>query len=383
MGFDADYGKVTTEYGEIPPDEPVLILRARDTQTPALLGHYRDLCEAAGSPPSYLRVLRENRDQVIRWQACHPGELRVPGTEPGSLVPPEVSLPEDCSPARFVSPFQVGVTGTGRKFELTFPGSLLVTGSRGSGRTNLENVIIAQLARCTDTVIFRICFTGGRSTRPWMMPWIEGRTPRPVIDWLATTREEAGLMLDALIAGCAARARYGGDQEKITPSAGTPAVILVADSMSVARSGLIPKLAEFAEVSRSEGMSLLRTELSGDTSIPAEVRIGLRAASLAGAGLIFPGDRKAVRALARLRNPGDGVVQAGRHRSLTVRCCRIGPDQVRETALVTGQLRSAPEDRLAAAMGEAYEQRWTRPHGLDLVREWRETADLPGPPAWR
>jgi hypothetical protein len=147
-------------------------------------------------------------------------------------------------------------------------------------------------------------------------------------------------------------------------------------------------LAQFVETYRSEAMDLLcaalrgNVDIMGSTAVKAmtEVRIGLRVTSSADGDSIFPDDHNAAKALARLRNPGDGLVKVGPEISPAVHFYRIGgEEQIRDVALSTGDIRPAPEARLTAAMGEAYEQRWTRPHGQDLLKEWRESVGLPEP----
>jgi hypothetical protein len=301
------------------------------------------------------------------------------GDKPEPVPParelPEAILPAGNRPVTINKPFAIGLTDTSRKFKLTFREIMVtVTGPRESGKTVLENTITAQLARCTDTVIFWIDLLGGRAATPWMLPWVQGHTPRPVIDWLATTREEAVLMLDALLAGCTARARSGEGWEKITPSAEIPAVILMtgATTALAGNPDITRGIAEFWKMCRPEAMGLLSTGLRGGaTGLPAEVRIGLRARSVAEADAVFPDNHNAAKALARLRNPGEGLVLAGSDISPAVHFYRTDPGQIADVALATGSRRPAPEERLITAMGEAYTERWNRPHGQQLVEQWR------------
>jgi hypothetical protein len=58
MGYDAKYGTVTTDHGDIPEDEPVIVFRARDTFTPGVLQGYLDMCAAGGSPQRHLDLIR-------------------------------------------------------------------------------------------------------------------------------------------------------------------------------------------------------------------------------------------------------------------------------------------------------------------------------------
>jgi hypothetical protein len=47
--------------------------------------------------------------------------------------------------------------------------AVLVVGIRGSGKTNLLHVLIAQLTRCVDAPIFFIDLKGGRAAQPWLL----------------------------------------------------------------------------------------------------------------------------------------------------------------------------------------------------------------------
>lgn len=313
---------------------------------------------------------------------------------------PVVFLPKESRPTTINRPMAIGVLDTGRKFELTYREiTILIIGVKGSGKTNLENVFIAQLARCIDAVIFMIDLKGGRAARPWMMPWVEGHVPRPVIDWLATTREEAMLMLEALLAGGMARARSGEGWDKITPSADVPAIILVVDETAVmtghgiradgiSNFTLAQLLAQITETYRSEAIDGLiaalrgNVDIMGSTAVKAmsTVRIGLRVTSSSDGDSVFPDNHEAAKALARLSNPGDGLVMTGPDISPAVHFYRIGgEEQIRDVALSTGHIRPAPENRLAKAMGDAYAQRWTREHGQDLLKQWRTDAGIPEP----
>ena len=81
MGFDLKYGRVTTEHGEIPDDEPVIVFRARDALTPKLIGIYWNLCQAAGSPQRHLDIINENHERFDAWQDANPDKVRTPDSE--------------------------------------------------------------------------------------------------------------------------------------------------------------------------------------------------------------------------------------------------------------------------------------------------------------
>lgn len=68
MAIDMKYGRVTTEFGTIGDDEPVVIFRAQDRLLPRVLEVYRILCELAGSPQHHLDILDDSVARVKTWQ---------------------------------------------------------------------------------------------------------------------------------------------------------------------------------------------------------------------------------------------------------------------------------------------------------------------------
>jgi hypothetical protein len=81
VGYDGKYGKVTTEYGDIPGDEPVIVFRARDMIVPAMLRFYLEMCEANGSPRRHLDLIRATQRRIDQWQLDHRSQVRQPDSE--------------------------------------------------------------------------------------------------------------------------------------------------------------------------------------------------------------------------------------------------------------------------------------------------------------
>ena len=81
MGFDGKYGRVTTEHGDIPDDEPVIVFRARDRMLPAVMRFYRELCEGNGSPQRHLDLIKGCRERIEAWQQENPDRVRQPDSE--------------------------------------------------------------------------------------------------------------------------------------------------------------------------------------------------------------------------------------------------------------------------------------------------------------
>jgi len=81
MGHDRKYGQVTTENGDIPGDEPVIVLRGRDRLVPELVKAYRDMCAAAGSPQRHLELIDASAAEIGSWQASNQDKVRTPDSE--------------------------------------------------------------------------------------------------------------------------------------------------------------------------------------------------------------------------------------------------------------------------------------------------------------
>lgn len=80
MPIDNKYGHVSTEFGTIGEDEPVIVFRAQDQLLPALLGFYKLMCESAGSPPHHLDLIDESRGQILEWQQENRDWVRMPNS---------------------------------------------------------------------------------------------------------------------------------------------------------------------------------------------------------------------------------------------------------------------------------------------------------------
>jgi hypothetical protein len=78
MAIDNKYGRITTEFGSIGEDEPVVIFRARDVILPEVLAFYHHKCWQVQSPDKHLNLVRNSMDQVIDWQKANPKEVQVP-----------------------------------------------------------------------------------------------------------------------------------------------------------------------------------------------------------------------------------------------------------------------------------------------------------------
>ena len=296
-----------------------------------------------------------------------------------------IALPHEHGTLSITRPVPIGLFEDGQTCALTLREvATLIVGLRGSGKSNLLNVLLAQLARCPDVLIFAIDLKGGRMAAPWIEPWLAGRTPRPVVDWLATDREEAERMLRALQRAVQARSRSGSGGEKITPSPRQPAVLLVCDEIAVilgvgtggprtsqqgvTNATLAGLATQLVMTGRSEAIDLIMATQRGtitmlgsaDLKSQCAVRIGLGVASEADARLIIPDDTRIAADLARLGHPGTGIVQQGKNgRVLPAKFYRIEHEWISQIAERYGHVRPGPDKLLEEALGEDYRTRWS------------------------
>lgn len=373
-----------------------------------------------GPLPGTLSDLEGAADRIAQHKRLTAGSVTVegkPGAEFTLHIREEqgaretVYLPAENHLLTINRPLGLAVKDDGREWSLKIREiNLLIAGVTGAGKSNLLQVMIAQLARCVDVVIFVIDLKGGRAARPWMIPWIQGFAKRPVIDWLATDRTEAALMMDALWAARVSRSRSGAGGEKIVPSADLPAILLLCDEGAVllghqdkdegvSSQKMARRALQLAETGRSEAVNLIlaavraNVETLGNTGFKAmaRARIGMAVADASDGQSIFPDNAAAAKALSRITEPGSGIAKVFRDISPALHFYRITDgnpledgtptkDRITPVALWAGEIRPQLDDLTMAAMGDAYAHRWTREHGEALKREWGAAAGVKPPP---
>jgi hypothetical protein len=352
-----------------------------------LPGSGRVTYSALAPATEQLEVAARLRHGSLRFERGDQAHKVVLHVAERDVLAETVPLPAEHGTLSITRPVPLGLFEDGQVCSVTLREvATLIVGLRGSGKSNLLHVLLAQLARCPDVLIFAIDLKGGRMAAPWIEPWLAGRTPRPVVDWLATDREEAERMLRALLRAVDARSRSGSGGEKITPSSDQPAILLVCDEIAVilgigtggprtsldgvTNATLAGLATQLVMTGRSEAIDLIMATQRGtvtmtgsaDLKSQCALRIGLGVASEADARLIIPDDVRIATDLARLRHPGTGIVQQGKDgRVVPVKFYRIEHEAISQIAERYGQIRPGPDKLLEDALGEDYATRWL-PH---------------------
>lgn len=315
-------------------------------------------------------------------------------------------------------PFAIGIQEDGSVLKISLRElHLFIGGTTGAGKSNLINVLLAQLSYCVDTLIWVIDMKGGRTARPWLQAWIEGKADAPAIDWVATTRDEAGMMMKAFNDAIDARANSGIGGSKITPSASMPQIILICDEMAslfgaqrgtrtevgegaVTNSKFIKLAEEGVQMARSEAVTSIwatqrgTVDMAGSGTLKSlcKLRIALGAATENDLRYVIPDARMAVKALAMMAStPGLGVAAVGRtasmlskffwHDHIDGQCSDNGNEgcvascPVYQTTIEVGSIRPRLDRLTAERLGTAYSDRWQRAEHL-LKRRGGATAVL-------
>jgi hypothetical protein len=137
----------------------------------------------------------------------------------------------DRGPKSVNEPIPLGQYATGEICTITFREiAALMVGLKGKGKSGLINTHLAHLTGCTDAVVWMLDGKGGETVRPWLQPFLDLVTERPVIDWAAVTEAEFDAVLLAANAVRKYRSKLPG---KTGPTAAMPSVIVIVEEASV------------------------------------------------------------------------------------------------------------------------------------------------------
>ncbi|MCX5110676.1 hypothetical protein OOK13_19430 [Streptomyces sp. NBC_00378] len=282
----------------------------------------------------------------------------------------------------------------------------LVVGPTGSGKTNMVHVILAGFARTTDVLTWVIDLNAGSAGLPWVRPALDTNGApvdgvRPGIDWLASTYEEAALMLDAALAiGLRRKVAYQDlmaerNTDQLPISAKIPQVMLVIDegaeiltSTDRRMKDLAKKILEVIRMLRAMGIRTVLTALGATGSVlgnlmirrEAKARVCLTGGEVEGMDLskVFPGSR----GLRPDQAPHKGAGFMGTPESAAAlfKNWRILPNQIREIVLATSDMHPHLDDISTQAAGSAYTSRWDAERTA-WMRDTTNTPDADAPVA--
>ncbi|MFC8505560.1 hypothetical protein ACFU3J_01815 [Streptomyces sp. NPDC057411] len=310
----------------------------------------------------------------------------------------EIPYPRDYSPLSIHTGLPWGVRSDGRDVPVYLREQCaLVVGPTGSGKTNFVHTVHAGFARATDILTWVIDLNAGSAGLPWVRPAFDGQgnpdtETRPGIDWLASTPEEAELMLDTAIrVGKHRKVVYQdlmaqADTDLLPVSAQVPQIMLVVDEGAEILASNEPKMRKLAakileviRLMRAMGIRTVLTALGATGSVlgnlmirrEAKARVVLTGGEVEGMDLsrIFQGSRGLKPEQAPYK--GAGFIGTPEAAPGLFKSWRITPSQIADIVRATSNLHPRLDEPSAKAAGPAYARRW------DTTRtEWMRTSTI-------
>ncbi|MDJ0347143.1 hypothetical protein QMK19_38890 [Streptomyces sp. H10-C2] len=279
------------------------------------------------------------------------------------------------TPGSVNDPIEAGRYKDGKRFSTT---ALryhcgLVIGQPEGGKTNLLNVVNAELARCVDVLIWHIDVTGAGVTLPWLRAWArDGTAHAPVVDWSASTVEEALIMLRVAEEIIATRKRdyqdrmFAVNDDKIPVDESVPEIIIVTDEAAQLPMSVQKGLDTVINTGRAAAVRAFTCVLRGtrDMASPSmkemtRLRIAMRVSDEAEYMHIFSDSRGIKKEDAAYQ--GSGFVEEGNGKPQPFKAYRIEPQDVMSIAKsVAGYRPKLDEVSLGIESAEFYKQRWAR-----------------------
>ncbi|MDS1271556.1 hypothetical protein RIF23_14750 [Lipingzhangella sp. LS1_29] len=291
----------------------------------------------------------------------------------------DIPAGDDYSPLSIYDDMPVGMYRTGdyAHINLKWSAAALI-GATGSGKSAHLSLVMRQLLRCTDTIVMGIDFNGGKAFKPFLQPWLDGRTSKPAIDWVATTEKEAKKMLDFLLRANEVRSHRYSDlmaqvnDDKVPSTPAIPHVTVITDETADLPMSVKNKLVELSN--RSRGASIrpltcaLRAVSEGGQQVPkpllaqASVRTAMRVNEDDELRRLF-GYVRGLPKADEMPEPGYGLIQP--HPSTPPRIFRgflVKPSDSDDVAVATDERRPVLDEATINAGRDDYTKRWQRAH---------------------
>ncbi|MFF3060014.1 hypothetical protein, partial [Streptomyces sp. NPDC057909] len=321
---------------------------------------------------------------AVASQGIHQGRVLIDVTTV-NVLSEERTYPSDYSPLSIYTGIPWGYrTNAEEVCVFLREQCALVVGPTGSGKTNMVHVILAGFARTTDVLTWVIDLNAGSAGLPWVRPAFDTNGApvdgvRPGIDWLASTHEEAALMLDAALAvGLRRKVAYQDlmaerNTDQLPISAKIPQIMLVVDegaeiltSTDRRMKELAKKILEVIRMLRAMGIRTVLTALGATGSVlgnlmirrEAKARVCLTGGEVEGMDLskVFPGSR----GLRPDQAPhkGAGFMGTPESSAALFKNWRILPNQIRDIVHATSDMHPTLDGISRKAAGDAYANRW-------------------------
>lgn len=260
--------------------------------------------------------------------------------------------------------------------------SMYLWGQKRTGKTGTLYSLQASLGQCTDCVIWAIDLGGGGVSLPFLWAYAEGRVDVPMVDWLATTPDEAMLMAELALRIAVDRKihyqhRKVEDNVTLLPlDAHLPEIVIILDEGAELMAETITdfdirrikaKLEEIQRVAGDSGVNIVFSGLRATADVATgaflaqtAIRVAMRVTDAKELGYGFgPGGYQ----LDPDDTPcqGSGFLLAGPGEPITVfKAYWLDPRMMDRIAVLTAPWRPPLDDRAVKVGGTLYADRWVR-----------------------
>lgn len=340
---------------------------------------------------------------------AHRGAVLIHVTTVNRLVD-DVDYPADYSPLTVNAPAPVGVRRDGTpEGPVHRQASMLIVGQRGSGKSNLMHVQVANNCRMIDSISWAIDLNGGGLALKWMRAWhTAGRPGRPPIDWVADTPQKARAMAAALVRIAKARKvgyqdrEIAANDDKLPVDHEVPEIRVFNDegaeifSTRSRRQDILraigDDLIQTLEIARAAAVNETTSGLRATQDVLSDPQVlkqstykaGMKVAHDAELNYLFGYNHGATAEDAPY--PGCALIQDGEGQVHPVKIYRLKPDQILDIVKATADRRPELDELSRRAAGDAYEQRWMNTDHLFGIGSAPavtvvEEREAPAPPA--
>lgn len=311
---------------------------------------------------------------------AHRGAFLINVSTVNSLIM-DADYPADYSPLSINDPAPKGVHRDGDTFAPVMRQiSALVVGRRGSGKTNLMNVMLANQSRMVDNLTWVIDLNGGGLALPWLHAWhAAGRPGRPPIDWVADTPEKALAMAQAALRIAKARKpgykarEIAANDDKLPVDAKVPAITISSDEIAelfspkARRDPVLREagdtLVQVMELARAVAVNVINAALRATQDVVSEpqllkqagLKIGMKSDETELSYLFGWSDRVSPQ---DAPYPGCGFCKVLDDPARPFKAYRLKPAQIADIVTATANLHPELDMLSRDAAGEAYERRW-------------------------
>ncbi|MFJ8440101.1 hypothetical protein [Kitasatospora griseola] len=287
------------------------------------------------------------------------------------------------------NPIPIALLSDGARAEMDLrQASTIVTGPTGTGKTNWLHTLIARLNQTNDVLVWVIDLNGGSIGLPWLNAWRDAQLgrdgsrwahadiPVPGVDWVASTVEEAKLMLAAAVRIAKRRkaayqdAMRDANDDKLPVGPTVPEVVIIMDEGAEAAASrearqILAGVSEVVRIARAMAIRAVISVLRVTQDVMPDPLVRKMASNRLATGALEDSELghlfgwRALRAEDSFSGPGSVLVGTEGKQPAKARQPRITPDMIEEISALTSHRRPALDAPSLEAAGTDYTDRWT------------------------